>query len=181
MSTASGVTIRAARPEDARAIARVHVDTWRTTYRDILSKDFLAGLSYENRERVWTRVLDDPEANAIYVAEDASGIVVGFAHGGREQSGDPVYTGELYAVYVLEAYQGKGLGRRLMAKVADRLVQMGRPAMLLWVLADNVQGRCFYERLGGQTVREQQIDIGGTQYTEVAYGWREVSALAGML
>ncbi len=180
MSTASGVTIRAARPEDARAIAHVHVDTWRTTYRHMMPADFLAGLSYENRERMWTRVLGDPEANAIYVAEDASGGVVGFAHGGREQSGDPVYTGELYAVYVLEAYQRKGLGRRLMASVADRLVRTGRSAMLLWVLADNLQGRRFYEGLGGQMVREQQIDIAGTKYDEVAYGWRDVSALAGV-
>lgn len=169
--------VREARPDDAAAIARVHVDAWRTTYRGIMPAEFLAGLSYENRQRQWTRSLGDPEANHIYVAQEASKAVVGFAAGGRELSGDPAYTGELYAVYVLEAHQGKGLGRRLMASVADRLVRAGRPSMLLWVLADNLQARRFYEMLGGEELREQQIDIGGTKYDEVAYGWRDTAVL----
>ncbi|MGH2373339.1 MAG: GNAT family N-acetyltransferase [bacterium] len=180
MNGPAGVIIRAARPEDAPAIARVHVDSWRTTYRDVMPSEFLAGLSYERRERQWTGTLGDPDAGFVFVAEDASRAVVGFAAGGRELSGDPVYTGELYAVYILEAHQGKGLGRRLMARVADRLVRAGRPAMLLWVLADNLQARRFYEKLGGEQLREQQIDIGGTRYDEVAYGWRNAGALAGM-
>lgn len=73
----SAAVVREARSDDAAAIARVHVDTWRTTYRAIMPAEFLAGLSYENRERQWTRALGDPEANFIFVAEDSSGAVVG--------------------------------------------------------------------------------------------------------
>ena len=44
------VTVREAVPADARAIARVHVDSWRTTYRDIVPDSVLSQLSYEERE-----------------------------------------------------------------------------------------------------------------------------------
>jgi hypothetical protein len=49
------LTIRPARPGDETAIARVHVDSWRTTYRGIMPDDVLAGQSVERRERQWTQ------------------------------------------------------------------------------------------------------------------------------
>lgn len=66
------IAVREARPSDAPGIARVHVDSWRTTYRGIMPADFLAGLSYDQRERLWdTWLAQAADSNrAIYVAED---------------------------------------------------------------------------------------------------------------
>src|SRR5918998_4172552 len=50
--------VREARPADAAGIARVHVDTWRTTYRGIVPDDHLDALSYEARERFWAGALE---------------------------------------------------------------------------------------------------------------------------
>jgi ribosomal protein S18 acetylase RimI-like enzyme len=171
----SVAVVREARSDDAAAIARVHVDSWRTTYRGIVADDVLSGLSYERRERNWVQWLSTPEVT-VYVAEEESGIV-GFASGGPGQDGDPDYAAELYAIYLLQAHQGKGLGRRLFVSVAERLAQAGTHSMLLWVLAANHQARRFYEGLGGVKVRERQYDIGGTMYGEVAYGWTSTAAL----
>lgn len=49
--------IRPARMADADAIARVHVDSWRTTYPGIVPDDYLATMSYEQRSGVWQRIL----------------------------------------------------------------------------------------------------------------------------
>jgi ribosomal protein S18 acetylase RimI-like enzyme len=57
----------------------------------------------------------------IYVIEDRAGQIVGFADGGQERTGDPVYKGELYAIYILDAYQRQGLGRRITLNVVARL------------------------------------------------------------
>ena len=43
--------IRTATADDASGMARVHVDTWRTAYRDILPASVLSALSYEARAR----------------------------------------------------------------------------------------------------------------------------------
>ena len=50
--TTSESLIRMALAVDAPAIARVHVDSWRATYRDIVPEEHLAKLSYEKREEL---------------------------------------------------------------------------------------------------------------------------------
>src|SRR5271165_2820041 len=51
------ITIRAARPGDARGIARLDVETWRTTYAGMLSTSYLVGLSERRRELGWRGVI----------------------------------------------------------------------------------------------------------------------------
>ena len=39
--------------DDVPGIARVHMDTWRTAYVDIVPAEYLAGLSYDAAESRW--------------------------------------------------------------------------------------------------------------------------------
>jgi len=171
--------IREAVLADAAAIARVHVDSWRTTYQGIVPDGYLASLSYEQREHVWQGNLSAVRAEEfVYVAQDDGDRVVGFASGGPQNSGDAEYAGELYAIYLLASYQGQGIGRQLVMAVTRRLLQADLPSMLVWVLASN-PSRSFYEALGGKELYEKPITIGGASLVEVAYGWPDLSALVG--
>jgi GNAT superfamily N-acetyltransferase len=163
--------IRKASPTDAAAIARVHVDSWCTTYAGIVPADYLANLSYARREQSWRDLLSAPTlSGCVYVAAQDTGEIVGFASGGPERSGNAVYRGELYAIYLLAHYQRQGLGRRLSTALIQRLLQCGLSSMLVWVLAAN-PGRAFYATLGGQQIYEKEITIGAAPLIEVAYGW----------
>jgi ribosomal protein S18 acetylase RimI-like enzyme len=164
--------VRPADVEDAAAIARVHVDTWRTAYRGLLPDDFLAALDRAGYEDRWRRTLAGG-AGRVYVAEDGR-QVVGFASGGPERAGEEGFSGELYAIYVLQESQGRGHGRRLVQAVARGLRERELPNMIVWVLGDNHQARHFYERLGGAYVRSQPITIGSALLREVSYGWRSL-------
>jgi len=63
------VMIRQASLDDVPAIARVHVDTWRTTYRGLLPDEHLTRLTYEGRERLWTEAIGTPhEGSFVLVA-----------------------------------------------------------------------------------------------------------------
>jgi ribosomal protein S18 acetylase RimI-like enzyme len=171
--------IRPANPSDVEAIVKVQVDTWRSTYKGIMSDDFLAALSYERGARAWRNLFADVKPNQFAcVAEHVDKEVIGFALGGQERHGDPEYTGELYAIYVLEAFQRRGLGRRLTATVAQNCIDAGLESFLVWVREAN-PFRGFYETLGGERLRDQQVNIGGAQLVEVAYGWRDARALLG--
>jgi ribosomal protein S18 acetylase RimI-like enzyme len=183
------ITIRPAVPDDASGIARVHVDAWRTTYRGIMPAEVLANLSYAGRERMWRRNLETAgqDGTVQYVAEcspadssdtarSPSGEIVGFAAGGPERSGDPDHTGEVYAIYLLEPYQRRGVGWRLFCAVTRRLAEAGMRSLLVWVAAQNPSRR-FYEALGGVPVRERQEESGGAPLAEVAYGWSDVAPL----
>ena len=163
--------VREALLSDVSSIARVHVDTWRSTYQGILSAEFLGSLSYEQRQRMWEGALSEHgERNFTYVVEDESGKVVGFVafRRGREQMGN--YDGEIYAIYLLEEHQGKGWGKRLFQTAAERLAAEDMNSMMLWVLVEN-QATEFYEALGGEAFDQKNIEIGGATFVEVAYGW----------
>jgi GNAT superfamily N-acetyltransferase len=182
------ITIREAVCEDSGGIARVHVESWQTTYRGIMPADYLANLKVEQRQTFWSSLLcaeqgkqgeqgeqSQQDQQIIYVAADA-GQIIGFASGGAERSKDKEYDGELYAIYLLASYQRKGLGRELLRPIAEGLEQAGKQSMLVWVLAEN-PSRGFYEALGGQAVRSQLVTIGEMSYEETGYGWSDLGGL----
>jgi ribosomal protein S18 acetylase RimI-like enzyme len=169
--------IRQAAMADVAAIARVHVDSWRTTYKGLLPDDYLANLAYEQREALWRKILSKPVGqDLVYVAEETSGNIVGFVSGGPERSGDPIYTGEVYAIYLLERWQGQGIGRQLTITLVRQLVQRGLTSLLIWVMAENPSRR-FYEVLGGRQVRERLEMTGGVERVDVSYGWLDARML----
>jgi ribosomal protein S18 acetylase RimI-like enzyme len=170
------MTIREAAPEDAAGIARVHVESWRTTYPGIMPQEHLDALSYADRERMWAKALrgDDPIQTTLYVAETDAGEIVGFVAGGSERAGDPDFRGEVYALYLLRSHQRRGLGRRLVQTFARRLAHDGHRTLLIWVNAQN-PARGFYEALGGVHARTGQREIRGVTYDDVGYGWDEAA------
>ena len=172
------IHIRLATLADAPGIAKVNVDSWRSTYAGIVANDFLAALSYDRSTKKWADYLNDPEtARNLYVAETDRGEIIGFVSAGPERAGDPAYHGEVYAIYLLKEAQGQGTGRKLIRAAMRGLQERGFTSMLLWVLKDNLPSRKFYEAVGGEYLREKPIEIGGQVLTEVAYGYRDLHAL----
>ena len=175
------INIRLAEQADAAALAYVHIEVWRTTYAGIVPDEYLAQLSYKQRAAWWHQVLR-PRGNKppwVYVAEDDAGQVIGFVSGGFEGSGDALYQGELYAIYLLQQAQRQGIGKQLMRTLVERMIDEGISAMLLWVLAEN-PSRPFYEAMGGKLLREKEIEIGGVTLLEVAYGWQDIRMMRPM-
>ncbi len=165
------VHLRRARENDAPAIARVHVGTWREAYRDLVPAAYLAALSLEQREEMWARELKVlPADRKPWVAETRQGIV-GFVTGGAARDDDaPAGTGEVYAIYVLPDCWAQGVGRSLLAHAERDLHDHGYSEAVLWVLADNERARQFYELRGwrpdGAT---KSRDRGGEEQEEVRY------------
>ncbi len=173
--------VRRAVPSDVPALARVHIDTWRATYRGIVPDAYLDSLNYNRGESGWKRMLSDldsPEAEqsgkCVLVAESPDCGVVGFASFGPNRDQDTEHDGELYAIYVLPTYQGRGAGRELISETARMMSVSGFRSMVVWVLSAN-PARRFYERSGGSEVRQRKIKIGGVELDETAYGWADLS------
>ncbi|HEX6286464.1 MAG TPA: GNAT family N-acetyltransferase [Acidimicrobiia bacterium] len=154
--------VRWAVPDDADALARVHITSWQTAYRGIFSDEFLDGLDLAARQRWWRNRLE--EGARVPVVGDPA---VGFCFVG---DADDEGWGEVYAIYVHPHHWGEGLGRRLLSAGSDLLRDTGHTRALLWVLRDNQRARRFYESLGWQVSRPIRVEeIGGTQVTEVRY------------
>jgi ribosomal protein S18 acetylase RimI-like enzyme len=169
--------LRRATEADAGPIARVHVLAWQEAYRGILPDEFLASLSLERRKELWARHLADPGlAPGMFVVAAEEGEIVGFASAGPARQEGLDFDGEVYAIYLLAAYQRKGLGRGLFHAAANSLGQLALNSMMLCVLKDNPT-RGFYDHLGGHVFREQPVEIGSNEYFEVAYGWPELTPI----
>ncbi|MCG0275351.1 MAG: GNAT family N-acetyltransferase [Thermosediminibacteraceae bacterium] len=166
--------IRKAILSDAKGIAKVQVDSWRTTYHGILPEDFLNSLSYEQQEQKWLRII--PQYH-VFVAENPEGEIIGFASGGKnrfEEYGN--YPGELYAIYILKDYQRVGIGKLLVKAIADELVRQSMNSMIVLVLEEN-PSRYFYEALGAKLIARREDTIGGKKLTELVYGWDDIRNL----
>jgi GNAT superfamily N-acetyltransferase len=173
------IDIRPAGIHDARAVAEVHIQSYRSTYKGIFPDALLDRLSVESRERAWQDLLATVAPPFLtLVACNADGRVVGFLSGGRERTGQLKRDGELYAIYLLHEAQRQGLGTKLVRRFACELEAQGLASMAVWVLARN-PFKGFYEALGGQPITEQQIERGGQSFTQVAYGWSELTPLCG--
>jgi len=165
------MTIRKAKPEDAFGIAKVQVDSWRTTYKGIVPDSFLEELSYEKREKVWKEAIG---SHHLFVAENKQGQIVGFVSGGKERSGKfGTFDGELYAIYLLKEVQGKRIGTRLVKALIQAMIDSDFRSMLVNVLAENPATH-FYEALGGQWIGTDEVTIGGKQLKSRIYGWRSL-------
>lgn len=166
--------IRIAHPEDAPSIAKVQVDSWRTTYKGIVPDDFLQQLSYEKREEFWREAT---KSGLVFVAEEENDNIVGFVSGGKERSGNyEGYDGELYAIYIFKEFQGKGIGSLLVKELTKALNDAGFRSMIVLVLDKN-PAKYFYEALGGRLIGYEEVTIGGKPLKERVYGWEDLKNL----
>ena len=168
--------IRPATIEDTLAMAHVHVNTWRTTYTDIVPAEHLTNLSYERCQAGWIEHIQNQSSKEyIFVAEDRPGQIVAIASGGSLREAIAGFDGELYVLYVLKLFQGMGYGKQLVMQVARALYSAGYRSMIIWVLKENPACR-FYARLGGQPIAEKVVEIGGKPMTDVAFAWRDLNS-----
>jgi ribosomal protein S18 acetylase RimI-like enzyme len=123
--------IRRATPDDAPAIAAVHVRSWRRAYADVVDAQVLAELDLDERAERWRGWLGDEEA-LVWVAEEG-GRVVGFAS---------LRGPKLTTLYVDPVAQGAGVGTQLLAAA------QAAGARELEVFEANGHGRHFYEARG---------------------------------
>ncbi|MFN3512418.1 MAG: GNAT family N-acetyltransferase [Phenylobacterium sp.] len=163
-------------PDDALDLARLHVASWRETYRGLLPEDYLAAMSPEAQARRFYTALMQPEpTDATLVAANRAGLV-GYASGGRSRQGLPGEA-EIATLYVLRAAQGRGLGRRLVQGLARVFAANGAASLTISVLRDNLPARRFYEHLGGlPDVPRREPGPGGV-VAEVSYRWPDIRDL----
>lgn len=175
--------VRPATPEDAVDIARVHTETWMSTYTGMIPENILAQFTDQARREAYWREQLSREAQSsetrTWVAVDANGSVAGLVAAGPAyhppdypEAAAP-YAGEIYAVYVHPRAQGNGMGAALMRAAAADLRMRGLSGLIVWCLESNIRARGFYERMGGQFITRREVEMADALLNEVSYGWVE--------
>jgi L-amino acid N-acyltransferase YncA len=170
------IDVRKAKLGDEGGIAQVHVDSWRTTYNGIINDKILNNLSVERRETHWRNAIEKNEL--LYVAINEEGRIIGFSSAGKSRSSEYQYDGELYAIYILEDYQKRGIGKQLISSVAKELREDGYQSIIVWVLSEN-PSKTAYEKLGASPFDSKEIEIGGEMYKEEVLVWKDIKKVWG--
>ncbi|WP_145410695.1 GNAT family N-acetyltransferase [Paenibacillus xylanexedens] len=171
--------IREATIHDAEGIAKVHVDSWRTTYKGIIPGEFLANLSYEQRTELWINNIKRTDSFVV-LAENTEGEIIGFADCWKRKTNTIPDSGDLTSIYILEEYQGQGVGKELLKQLFVRFNSLGYQKIFVDVLEDN-KTRYFYEYYGAHLSTSVQIKIGGRILNELIYEWDNVDDVLARL
>ncbi len=164
--------IREAKLSDAKGIAKVHVDSWKNTYKNILPTEYLEKLSYEQRTELWVRNISKVD-HYVFVAESDNGEIIGFTDGGKRAENEIEGSGDLTSIYILDQFQGQGIGSKLVNKLFTKLKALGYEKIFVEVLEDN-QSKRFYKRLGARLEKTEKINIGNQDLDLLIYVWSNI-------
>lgn len=179
--------VRAATPDDCGAIATLHADSWRTTYRHILAHDYLEHHVAEDRHDLWAARFGKYDQSMHHIAvatsdaQDQPGGISGFVCVLLDE--EPDYGALLDNLHVAPNRHRQGIGRHLMAGAAHWIARMQPEwAMHLWVYEANAKSVLFYRSFGGQQVDHRVIVTpAGNRATVLRFEWRDPLALARVL
>lgn len=169
-------TIRPAAPSDVEAIAALHVQSWRASYRGILPDAFLDGPVEQDRVSHWYELMESAGCGrVILVAETDDGLAGMVSAAPSSGDGFDAYIEHLH---VRPGLKGSGVGRGLLGDVTDLLLAKGCRSAYLLVFDRNTEAIGFYERLGGETEQFGQEDMAGASIARSRVAWRDLPALA---
>jgi GNAT superfamily N-acetyltransferase len=142
---------RKAEKTDAAAIANLHAESWRNTYRGILSDAYLDGDVFTERQAHWQKRMDAPTENQYVLVAENEGQLLGFI---CVYGADDAKWGSLIDnLHVHLDKKGQGIGKQLIQK-AMVWAKENHPnqGVYLWVFEANTPSRGFYEAMGGTNV-----------------------------
>jgi GNAT superfamily N-acetyltransferase len=171
-------TLRPAISDDAEAVAQLHIENWRNTYRGIMPDWYLDGSITEDRMILWKNRLSALANEQQYVViAELSRKIVGFACILLDK--EPQWGACLDNLHVLPQLRRSGIGRALFSQVT-KWVLTTRPGwpIHLWVFESNINARNFYNSLGGNIilVKDKQV-LEGVWVHSCLYLWKDLNAL----
>ena len=135
-----GIIIKKMETDDEiRGKAFVHWKSWHEAYPGIMSREYLDKHTLERCEKLAFRW-----GGNILVAKDGNRVVGFVGYGDRGEEAPK--TGEIFALYVLSEYYGKGVAQQLMKTGLEQL--NGYSQICLWVLKENNRAIRFYQKCG---------------------------------
>lgn len=163
--------------EDAEAVAELHAESWRASYRGAYSDEFLDGDVEHERARVWRERLSAPPGNQfVVIAEDADRLVgLACAYGLEDEQWGTL----LDNLHVSPGCQRRGIGGRLVAGVGEWCrAEYPDHGLYLWVLEHNRRARRFYECMGASDRGGAVFEApGGGEIRSRRYAWSTLAEI----
>ncbi len=151
------LTLRPAMKSDIPLITQLSHKIWPATYASILSNDqieYMLELMYSEHS-----LLEQMHQRHEFIIVNDGPDPVGYASFSLHDQG--VF--KLHKLYLLPGMQKKGVGRFVLNQLENAIARKGGRSLQLNVNREN-PAREFYEKLGFQILRQEDIEIGRGYY-----------------
>lgn len=156
---------------DAEEIARLHATNWKRHYRGIMSDKYLDEEIDDERRLLWIDRFKAANPKQLVLKASQNGKLCGFACHFLDY--DPIHGNYLDNLHVLSEYHKLGIGRKLMQLSIQHCLQFETRPYFLWVFSQNKEAIKFYDKLGGQQVKETTLAVPGqcAGHPSLLYQW----------
>ena len=159
--------IRLNRIEDQEGMARIKVDCWQDTYKNIIDQSYLDSLNYEIQTNKYIDSFDEYK-NMVLVDEDVNDHkIIGYSCFSTDAN--EYADAELISLYIDTKYARRGVGTSLLRETIKELKKYNKKTMMLWCIKENKNAIKFYEKMGGIKVFDKMAKIGNKVYQEYGY------------
>jgi GNAT superfamily N-acetyltransferase len=168
----SPIYLTAASSQDADSIARLHAQSWRTTYRGVLADEFLDGRVVAERREFWSsHFAGAPSDRRVVLKAVGDGRLLGFVCILLDE--EPKWGARLDNLHVSPESKGTGVGYELFQAAREWIANVAPgTAMHLWCVERNDIARRFYDRQGGKIVETANRPFGQqASVPELRYWW----------
>lgn len=162
---------------DWKAIANIHIQSWRDSYANLLTENYLQDKVVLDKEKEWQDRFKDPAQNQEIIALKTENKLIGFVCLFIDK--DPDLGTYIDNLHVLNKYKGHGLGRKLMQEAASYTLQNSDLSKYwLLVFSGNTAAKGFYEKVGGKLIDTKIYDSPDGQRLPVdQYVWEDFRLL----
>lgn len=164
--------IRFAEEKDLDSIARLYVHNHKTTYRGLLSEEYLNSLTVEGAKNKWKNYL--AENNKIWVAYETD-IFLGFTAG--KEDNELERTWYLDSLHVSENARGRGIGTQLIRTMGRYAADNRYKSMSICVVKGNDTAKSLYLRLGAEPYKSFSDCFANTTANSEKLIWNDINML----
>lgn len=158
--------IRKGKIKDATQIAKLKIENYRKTYKNIFSEEYLDNMNIESEKKKYIDGLKKREV-LVYCQDEK---ILGYIYYGRRTNNPeilPEYCGEISAIYVDIHHRNMGIGTKLIKEALKNLINKYEK-IILWCAWENTESINFYIKRNFEKNLQVNNIIGNRKVQEIA-------------
>ena len=167
------VVVRRRQKKDCADISHVVTIAWQETYRGIVNDEFLNNLPNTEKDRTQRALKNFHRKDNHQFVILVNDRVVGFVNAGLTEDKEYPGCGEVFALYLISKYKGKGFGRKLTEVGIEELKKLGCSKMVIGCLEGN-KTNAYYKHIGGKFVKTRIFKLPNQEITENVYFFENI-------
>lgn len=154
--------IRLMEISDLDIVGQIVNSDWKNVYSSYINNELLSIEGCKKRKKeIEMELLSGSLTNYVY--EDA-GIVKALLTFGKTADSDKSGAFEIWRIYVLQDFQGEGIGRSLLKFAEEQAVFSGFKEIVIWAFKENTKAVAFYKHYG--YIEDKIMNLGEPYCTE---------------